>query len=148
MSSMSPTPLRALLTLPLLLLLGACEEGGSAGGEALYARYCSSCHRPDGQGQRAVFPPLKGHAAELLATPEGRRRLIQTPLHGRQGPLVVDGVKYDGLMVPVRSLRDEDLAAILNYVLSAWGNDRLLPPGHRPIRAEEVAQGRDQAPLP
>lgn len=139
---------RMLLTLPLLLLLGACEEGGRAGGEALFARYCASCHRTDGQGQRAVFPPLKGHAAELAATPEGRRRLIQTPLHGRQGPLVVEGVRYDGLMVPVRSLRDEDLAAILNYVLSAWGNDGLLPPGHQPIQAEEVAQWRDRPPLP
>lgn len=145
---MSPTLTRPLVALPLALLLGACEEGGRAGGEALYARYCSSCHRPDGQGQRAVFPPLKGHAAELAATPEGRRRLIQTPLHGRQGPLVVDGVKYDGLMVPVRSLRDEDLAAILNHVLSSWGNDRLLPPGHQPIKAYEVAQWRDQPPLP
>jgi len=138
----------SFLSLPLALLLGACREGGRPDGAALYARYCASCHRPDGQGQRAVFPPLQGHAAELAATPEGRRRLIQTPLHGRQGPLVVDGVKYDGLMVPTRSLRDEDLAALLNHVLSSWGNDRRLPPDHQPIEPAEVARWRDQPPLP
>jgi mono/diheme cytochrome c family protein len=145
---MLPRPPRLLLVLPPLLLLGACQEGGRSDGEALYARYCASCHRADGQGQRAVFPPLKGHAAELAATPEGRRRLIQTPLHGRQGPLLVDGVRYDGLMVPTRSLRDEDLAAILNHVLASWGNDKLLPAGHESIQASEVALWRDQPPLP
>ncbi len=140
--------LRSGSVLALALVAAACGGATGRDGEALFARYCASCHRADGQGQRAVFPPLKGHAAELASTPEGRRRLIQTPLHGRQGPLVVDGVRYDGLMVPLRSLPDEDLAAILNHVLSSWGNDRLLPAGHEPIKPAEVALWRNQPPLP
>lgn len=140
--------LRTCSILALALLLGACGASRGSDGEALFARHCAACHRADGQGQRAVFPPLKGHAARLAATSEGRRRLIQTPLFGRQGPLVVDGLRYDGLMVPVRSLPDEDLAALLNHVLEAWGNDQLLPPGHERIQATEVALWRAQPPLP
>ena len=40
------------------------------------------------------------------------------------------------------SLTDEEVAAVLNYVLTSWGNDKLLPKDFKPIRADEVKAQR------
>jgi mono/diheme cytochrome c family protein len=45
-------------------------------------------------------------------------------------------------------LTDEQIATVLNHILNAWGNDRLLPREHRPISAAEVASARNVSPRP
>jgi cytochrome c oxidase cbb3-type subunit II len=55
---------------------------------------------------------------------------------------VVDGTTYNGVMTPWGALmNDEQIAAVINYVLNSWGNDALLE-DFTPITPEEVAAER------
>ncbi|RDI95492.1 cytochrome c [Meiothermus sp. QL-1] len=116
------------------------------GGAQLYQQNCAFCHGDSGQGRVGAYPPLAQHLPELIRTPEGRAHLIYVMLYGMQGPVRVRGVNYNGVMPAFPQLSDEQVAQVLNYVLTAWGNDRLLPQGHRPITAQEVANLRSTTP--
>ena len=39
-------------------------------------------------------------------------------------------------------LKDDEIAAVLNYVLASWGNDKMLPKGHKKFTAAEVKAQR------
>jgi len=103
-------------------------------GGQLYAVNCASCHGPAGAGIPGVFPPMAGHAAELAA--QDRPYLIASLLYGLQGPIVVDGVNYSGVMPAWSQLTDEELAAVLNYIVEMGG------PEVEPFDADEVAAQR------
>lgn len=111
-------------------------------GVILYQQNCSSCHGVDGRGSTATHPPLKGHAPRLLRAPGGRAHLLRVLLFGLTGEIDVNGRHYTGVMSSFDFRRDGEIAEILNFVLTAWGNDRLLPAGHRPVTAVEVASER------
>lgn len=78
----------------------------------------------------------------------GRGHLIRIVLHGMSGPIEVGGKRYDSMMTPLRYLKDQQVADVLNFVLTSWGNDRLLPEGHQPITSEEVHQEREPVASP
>jgi len=111
-------------------------------GSSLYQKNCAFCHGETGQGRPGAFPPLAGHSVELATSPAGRAVLIQSVLFGLQGEIIVKDQRYAGVMPGYAQLRDEEIASLLNFVLEAWGNDKLLPPGYRPISAAEVAAER------
>ena len=73
-----------------------------------------------------------------------RSYLITVLLYGLQGKIDIEGQKsgYDGIMPSHYSLKDEEVAAVLNYVLTSWGNDKLLPKDFQPISADEVKTQR------
>lgn len=115
---------------------------GGNDGATLYRENCSSCHGADGLGLPPAHPPLAAHAPRLLSVPGGRAYLLRVPLFGLAGDIDVKGRSYSGVMSPFDFRRDAELALILNYVLMAWGNDRLLPVGTKPVTAAEVANER------
>lgn len=88
------------------------------GGEIFQGK-CVACHQANGGGVPGVFPPLAG-SEWVLGDPE---RLAHIPLHGIQGKLTVKGTAYNGMM-PVfgELLSDGELAAVLTYIRSQWGN--------------------------
>jgi len=88
-------------------------------GERLYRQACAACHGPDGAGAPGVFPPLLG-TARVRADPAA---LIALSLDGMTGPVEVHGSHYDGFMPGQAQLGDADMAALLSFVRSAWGND-------------------------
>ena len=103
-------------------LLGAVFTGLAAAddnGQALFESNCAACHQPTGQGIPGAFPPLAG-SDFLLAD---KQRAIETVIQGRTGPITVNGQEFNALMPPMGHLEDEQIAAILSYVLNAWGND-------------------------
>lgn len=110
-------------------------------GEAAYAN-CAACHQPDGEGVPGAFPPLAGHAPNLVALESGREYMIKVVLYGLQGPITVLGEEYDVIMAPMPYLSDEDIAAALNYALHSWGNDELLPEDFEVIVPAEVEELR------
>jgi mono/diheme cytochrome c family protein len=132
-------------------VLAACEappqELRAKGGQEIYARLCSSCHAPDGRSLATLAPPLAGHAVSMLVA-GGRPHLIRIVLNGMSGPIEVRGRKYDAVMTPLRYLKDEQIADVLNFVLSSWGNQDLLPPGHKPFTPEEVRAARTPVASP
>jgi mono/diheme cytochrome c family protein len=110
-------------------------------GGRVYAANCLACHQANGQGIPGAFPPLAGHAPELYHAPGGREYLIKSVLYGLMGPITVAGVSYNGVMPAFPQLSDADIAAVLNYTLTEWGNDALLV-DFSPLMPEEVAAER------
>jgi mono/diheme cytochrome c family protein len=113
----------------------------ATGGAQIYGKLCSSCHAPDGKSLATIAPPLAGHAVRMLEA-GGRGHLIRIVLNGMAGPIEVSGKRYDAIMTPLRYLKDEQVADVLNHVLTSWGNDALLPRDFKPITPEEVRQER------
>jgi mono/diheme cytochrome c family protein len=118
----------------------SAESTATADGEAVYAN-CIACHQANGQGLPGVFPPLAGHVTSLYRA--DRDQLPLTMLYGLQGTIEVSDQSYAGLMPQWSQLSDAEIAAVLNYVLTSWGNDQLLLDDYSPYSAAELAALRD-----
>ncbi|MFT7519396.1 MAG: nitrite reductase (NO-forming), partial [Kiritimatiellia bacterium] len=87
-------------------------------GRVLYQGTCSTCHQADGTGLKGVFPPLA--ESDYLA---GRSdKGVGVVLNGLSGPVTVNGTQYDSVMPPMSQLNDDEVANILSYVNSSFGN--------------------------
>lgn len=120
----------------MLVALGFLGLGLAQQGARLYGQYCQSCHLPTGLGAPGAFPSLKG-LDQLAKEEKGRVYLIRVVLFGLQGPLKVGSATYNGVMPGYGRLSDAEVAALLNYVLSSFGNKN-----PRPISPEEVKKLR------
>ncbi len=87
-------------------------------GKLVYGSKCAACHQATGQGVAGVFPPLAG--AEWVMGDE--KVLTNILLHGVNGELEVKGVVYKGAMPAWKAMSDDELAAVMTYVRSDWGN--------------------------
>ena len=89
-------------------------------GQQLFSLYCAACHGADGKGATGgTFPPLAG--SRYIAGDADRA--VKIVLKGLTGPVDVLGKTYNLEMPPQGAvLPDDQLAAILTYVRSAWGN--------------------------
>ncbi|MGI9343236.1 MAG: cytochrome D1 domain-containing protein, partial [Gammaproteobacteria bacterium] len=90
----------------------------SGSGAELYQNNCGACHQANGQGLAGAFPPL-AESDYFAGNPE---RLIEATIKGLSGPITVNGQEYNNVMPAVAYLPDSDLAAILTYVNTSWGN--------------------------
>ena len=90
-----------------------------AQGERIYYANCVACHLPAGTGLEGAFPPLAG--SDYLTG--GADRVIATVLYGNDGPITVNGVEYNGVMPGFAYLGDDEIAAVVTYIMGSWGND-------------------------
>ena len=97
-------------------------------GKRLFSSICAACHQPTGQGLPNVFPPLAG--SDFLNA--DKNRAISIVINGRQGELVVNGVKFNNSM-PSFPLSDQDISNVLTFVYDSFGNSGLE------VSPEEVA---------
>lgn len=88
-------------------------------GRQVYMSTCFVCHQPNGQGVAGQIPPLAG--SDFLK--HDNTEIIRTVVEGRQGEVVVNGKKYNGIMIPQSQLSDEQIANVLTYVRNSWGNN-------------------------
>jgi nitrite reductase (NO-forming) len=95
----------------------AQEDSKFAQGKAIYDRSCVLCHQESGLGLEGLYPPL-AKSDYLL---KDKERLVHNILFGVEGEITVNGNQYDGIMPP-QVLSDEEIVAVSNYVLNAWGN--------------------------
>jgi mono/diheme cytochrome c family protein len=102
-------------------------------GGAIFAARCVACHQSTGLGIPSVFPPLAGSEWVLGSD----KTLVLIPLHGITGQLQVKGATYVGAMPVFNTLSDAEIAAVLTYVRSQWGNSAA------PVSAATVAAGRE-----
>ncbi len=86
-------------------------------GKQLYALHCQSCHMENGQGQPDIFPPL----AKTTYVKDVKKN-IKIILEGQSGEITVNGKKYNGMMPAQPYLTDLEIAEVLTYVRSSWGN--------------------------
>ena len=107
-------------------------------GKRLYAQVCAACHQLNGMGLTGAFPPLVG--VDYVTGDE--ERLINILIHGLQGPIVVKGNTYNGIMPAfgpgsAYNWNDEQISYVLTYIRQEWGNDA------GPISVTEVTGVRD-----
>jgi nitrite reductase (NO-forming) len=114
------------------------REQQSAAGSVLFKGTCSTCHQANGEGLASVFPPL-AKSDFLTKTPQ---RAIEVVLNGLTGPITVNGTQYNSVMPPMSQLNDDEVANILTYVNSSWGNS-----GPQ-ITAKQVADVRAKTKRP
>ena len=93
------------------------------GGEALYANVCQACHMSDGRGATGAgtYPSLAGDQALVAGG-----YAVEVVVHGQRGMPPV------GMM-----MSDEQVAAVVNYVRTHFGNDY-----RDAVGAEEVKAAR------
>ncbi len=122
---------------------GGVEVGAdtTSSGGAVYSSNCASCHGPDGLGVAGAFPPLVEHVGHLYNA--DRDYLPHLILYGLQGPIEVAGQTYNGQMPAWKQLGDDEIAEVLNYTLSRWGNEAVTE-GFEPYTAEDVAPFRNE----
>jgi nitrite reductase (NO-forming) len=114
------------------------DASRAAQGEATFLGICSVCHQRDARGIPSVFPPLAG-SDFLMAD---RDRSIRIVLSGLTGPVTVNGATFNGVMPPLGNLTDHEIANVLTYVRSHFGN------GGDEVTDEMVAAVRGQLPPP
>lgn len=114
-------------------------------GESVFVANCASCHQATGQGIPGAFPTLVGHTPELATAEGGYAYLENLLLYGLQGEINVAGQAYNGVMPAWGQLSDQELADVLNYAVTAWGNADAMPPDYPAFTPEGVAAQRDAA---
>jgi len=122
----------------------AAPTGGfpwQALGARTYDTNCSGCHQRSGRGIAGGFPPLAGHAPQLLAQ-KGSAYMARVVLFGLSGAIEVEGAPYDGRMPSWSSLKDDEIAAVIDHVLTTWGNEAQLPKDFKPIVPSDIAAAR------
>ncbi len=107
-----------------------------AQGKKSYDMVCGICHGVDGQGKPGQFPPLAGSE---WVNAKGVQRLTHIPLMGLTGTITVKGQQMNfpaGMAAMGAGLSDSDLAAVLTYIRSSWGNKA------GPVTADDVKNVR------
>ena len=85
-----------------------------------YEAICGTCHGVDGLGKPGQAPPLAGSE---WVNAKGHNRLAHIPLAGISGTLSVAGKDWNLPMAAMgAALSDADLANVLTYIRSSWGN--------------------------
>jgi mono/diheme cytochrome c family protein len=107
-------------------------------GKRLYSQNCVVCHQANGLGVAGQFPPLAGSQWVNTDEQHGDNHLVMILLHGHQGAMQVDGKPYNNAMPQWKQLPDDQIAAILTYIRSDWGNKAT------PISAAFVTQIRKE----
>ena len=94
-------------------IASACDYKPRNQGRVLYERHCQSCHMENGQGLGELIPPV-AKADYVLDNKEDLACIIR---RGIDGPLVVNGVEYDGQMDGNLQLNDIEINNLVHYIL-------------------------------
>ncbi len=104
---------------------------------SLYVGSCASCHQAKGRGIPGVFPPLTGNGAVVAPDPANVINVVLRGIPPRDG--------YVPMPAFASQLSDQQVADLVNYVRTHWGN---TAPAN--ATAALVARHREapQAPAP
>ena len=103
-------------------------------GHRVYVANCQNCHTADGSG-RGMYPPVQNQVAHL-STDGGRGYLIDLYLYG-----LYTGT-YNAPMPPMPELSDAEIAAVNDYILTAFAAEGRAPDASHLYRPDEVAARR------
>ncbi|MFK7050912.1 Copper-containing nitrite reductase precursor [Flavobacterium columnare] len=88
-------------------------------GKSIYGKTCFACHQANGEGLPNTFPPLA--KSDFLNA--DINRAIEIILKGKTGEILVNGKKFNSVMT-AQALTNEEVANVLTYVYSQWGNTK------------------------
>lgn len=96
------------------VFLAAAAPALAADGDTVFKQNCAACHQANGQGIPGAFPALAKDKF-VVGAPQP---LIATLLKGRKAMPSFKG-----------TLKDDQIAAVLTYIRSSWGNTApAIPP--------------------
>ena len=87
-------------------------------GNELYKKYCLTCHQANGTGVPRMNPPL----IKTTYVTGDKKKLIKWVLHGSVENIPIDGQTYSNNMPAQAYLTDQEIADVLTYVRSSFGN--------------------------
>lgn len=119
-------------------IAGLTKEIQVEKGKQVYMQTCFVCHQIGGEGVVGQIPPL-GKSDFLMADKERSVRIV---LQGLTGEQIVNGKKFNGVMVPLNYLPDDQIANVLTYVRNSFGNSG------EAVTTEEVRRIRSQTAPP
>ncbi len=99
--------MKQLLMMALTALAAFTAQAQQADGKALFLKNCAACHQPTGKGIPGAFPALAG--SKFV---QGKGSEVATVLLKGRG----------GMPDFSESLSDRDIATVLTFVRSNWGN--------------------------
>jgi len=105
------------------------EHNIQQAGKEIYEDFCIQCHGANGKGDGKNFPPLDG--SDWLT--KKRTQSIHAVKFGQSGAIVVNKIKFNNLMPPMR-LSNEEVADVMNYIMNSWSNKQ-----SKKVTKEEVA---------
>jgi mono/diheme cytochrome c family protein len=98
---------------------GHATEDVLARGAELYKRHCADCHGEMGAGSAGAYPALAGNRAVVMDTPIN---VIRAVLAGGYLPATAGNPRPYGMPPFAHVLNDHEIAAVVSYIRSAWGN--------------------------
>ncbi|MBO9353351.1 c-type cytochrome [Bordetella petrii] len=88
-------------------------------GARLYRQYCALCHQDQGQGSGIAWPALAGNPTVTAPSPVNAIRMV---LDGGFAPATAANPRPHGMPPFGQVLADADVAALVSYIRSSWGN--------------------------
>lgn len=88
-------------------------------GKLVYFQFCMACHMANGEGVPGLYPPLT--QTEMVLG--DKSKLIDIVINGMEGAIEVKGEKYNNIMAKLDYLQDQQVADVLSYVRTNFGND-------------------------
>ena len=121
------------IIIPLVILFAFAAhslEADEPKGESLFIQNCAACHQPGGTGVPGAYPALMG--SPVVAGDADT--VIKVILAGPAKVLPADRPKYSGQMPPITWLSDANIAALVTYIRTKFGN------GAAPVDAAQVSK--------
>ena len=87
-------------------------------GILVYKNNCANCHQNKGEGLAALYPPI-AHS-DFLANKNAVICLIR---YGQQGPIKVNGKRYNRPMPAQPQLSDLEVAELVTYIYNEWSDE-------------------------
>ncbi|WP_425353624.1 cytochrome c [Rhodoferax aquaticus] len=88
-------------------------------GAAVYDKHCAQCHGPQGQGATGAYPALAGNRAVTLARSDNLIAIVRA---GGFAPVTPGNPQPYGMPPFSHVLTNADIAAVVSYIRTAWGN--------------------------
>ncbi len=113
------TYLTALPPAPAAVVPAGIARGDTERGARIYEDRCASCHGSAGEGRLPAYPPLAGNPSVTAPVALNAIRMV---LHGGFAPSTAGNPRPYGMPPFAQALGDAEVAAVVSYVRSAWGN--------------------------
>jgi mono/diheme cytochrome c family protein len=88
-------------------------------GKKIYDAQCALCHADQGQGKLPNFPPLANNQSIQMTSAVNPIRMV---LNGGYAPGTMKNPMPYGMPPFAQSLSDAEIAAVVTYIRTAWGN--------------------------
>lgn len=113
------------ITIFLGMLIFSCQPNVSietvqyaVNGQKLYVTRCQSCHGSKGEGLGMLYPPL----TDTAYLQQNKEKLACIVKNGMTGPVEIGGKTFEGDMPGNPQLTNIDIAYILTYITTTFGN--------------------------